>query len=340
MPSIWIDKLLKPLYDYEVTHLHYFQSTFQDNEEFLINASIWGDPSKAFYIIFPILLAFHQSTAVNYLGSVIACEWINQVLKWILHGHRPYWYVKQNDLLQLNQFGLKQSPITCETGPGLPSGHVMVNVVTGLTIVNFLISCARDSGLSNPVTLVLRRVLWNGFFVFIATVMASRIYILAHFPHQCVVALIFGYLSCQFSVKRIGKLKKICLAVFCLLSALTIYFKAEFFLGFDINWSLQLAHRHCQKKEWIYVDTTPLYAMVRYSGSALGLALISTNFENRPRSFPKIALALLCFISIGLASHWIHQNLISKDDMILFYLYEYFLNAFTVFFLLQLSNRF
>jgi len=165
MPSIWIDKLLKPLYDYEVTHLHYFQSTFQDNEEFLINASIWGDPSKAFYIIFPILLAFHQSTAVNYLGSVIACEWINQVLKWILHGHRPYWYVKQNDLLQLNQFGLKQTPITCETGPGLPSGHVMVNVVTGLTIVNFLISCARDC-LSNPVTLVLRRVLWNGFFCF------------------------------------------------------------------------------------------------------------------------------------------------------------------------------
>ena len=87
------------------------------------------------------------------------------------------------------------------------------------------------------------------------------------------------------------------------------------------------------------MDTTPLYAMVRYSGSALGLALISTNFENRPRSFPKIALALLVFISIGLASHWIHQNLISKDDMILFYLYEYNLNAFTVFFLLQLSNR-
>ena len=50
--------------------------------------------------------------------------------------------------------------------------------LTGLTIVNFLISCARDSGLSSPVTLVLRRVLWNGFFVFIATVMASRIYIL------------------------------------------------------------------------------------------------------------------------------------------------------------------
>ena len=69
----------------------------------------------------------------------------------------------------------------------------------------------------------------------------------AHFPHQCVVALIFGYLSCQFSVKRIGKLKKFFLAVFCILSALTVYFKAEFLLGFDINWSLQLAHRHCQK---------------------------------------------------------------------------------------------
>ena len=82
---------------------------------------------------------------------------------------------------------------------------------------------------------------------FSAKLYFSPFFFSAHFPHQCVVALLFGYLSCQFSVKRIGKLKKTCLAVFCLLSALTVYFKAEFLLGFDINWSLQLAHRHCQK---------------------------------------------------------------------------------------------
>ena len=60
------------------------------------------------------------------------------------------------------------------------------------------------------------------------------------------------------------------MAIGFLLSALAVYFKAGSLLSFDIDWSLKLAHKHCQKKEWIYVDTTPLYAMVRYSGSALG----------------------------------------------------------------------
>lgn len=37
--------------------------------------------------------------------------------------HRPYWWVHE-----FNTLGapiLDQSPLTCETGPGSPSGHVM-----------------------------------------------------------------------------------------------------------------------------------------------------------------------------------------------------------------------
>ena len=96
------------------------------------------------------------------------------------------------------------------------------------------------------------------------------------------------------------------------------------------------------QKEWIYVDTTPLYAMVRYSGTALGLASVPSLMRKNEhhRSILKIALSLICFSGIGYASHWVHQNLISNEDMILFYLYEYILNAFTVFLLLKLSNRF
>ena len=110
---------------------------------------------------------------VNYLGSVIICEWINQVLKWILHGHRPYWYIKSSNQQFASMSQLKQTPITCETGPGNPSGHVMINVVTGLTLVNFILSCA-NNWLSDPMKLIVRRMLWNGFFVFIAMVVASR----------------------------------------------------------------------------------------------------------------------------------------------------------------------
>ena len=64
MSTIWIDQILRPVYDYEVSYLSYIQKTFQDNEQFLTNISVWGDPSKAFYIFFPILLAIHQSTGM------------------------------------------------------------------------------------------------------------------------------------------------------------------------------------------------------------------------------------------------------------------------------------
>ena len=34
--------------------------------------------------------------------------------------------------------------------------------------------------------------------------------------------------------------------------------------------SIQLARKHCKDPSWIYIDTTPFYAMVRFSGSWSG----------------------------------------------------------------------
>ena len=69
MSTIWIDQVLRPLYDYEVSYLSSIQKTFQDSEQLLINVSVWGDPSKAFYIVFPILLAIHQTTGKQNQGN-------------------------------------------------------------------------------------------------------------------------------------------------------------------------------------------------------------------------------------------------------------------------------
>ena len=33
--------------------------------------------------------------------------------------------------------------------------------------------------------------------------------------------------------------------------------------GHDANWSIQLAQKHCQNPDWIYIDTTPFYGMMR-----------------------------------------------------------------------------
>ena len=33
--------------------------------------------------------------------------------------------------------------------------------------------------------------------------------------------------------------------------------------GFDPGWSIALATKWCKKAAWIYLDTTPFYAMIR-----------------------------------------------------------------------------
>ena len=146
------------------------------------------------------------------------------------------------------QLNLPQSPITCETGPGNPSGHVMINMVTGLTLVHYILS---NVNTTHTIHLVVQRMTWNAFYIGIGMVVASRLLVLAHFPHQCLLAIVFGYF-CFEMVNRIrlhrwSLLGKVSLATFFLGSALGIYVYAESFLGFDLDWSLKLASKHCQK---------------------------------------------------------------------------------------------
>ena len=53
----------------------------------------------------------------------------------LLHGQRPFWWIQSKNMKNLKLF---QTQITCETGPGNPSGHVMINMVIGLSIVRLL----------------------------------------------------------------------------------------------------------------------------------------------------------------------------------------------------------
>jgi glucose-6-phosphatase len=173
----------------------------------------------------------------------------------LFHGHRPYWWVN----IYAKDVTLYQTPITCETGPGNPSGHVMLNLVLGLALVNLvkkLLKFDNDewSQNDNPTKLVITRLLWNAFYVWTASVIVSRIYIAAHFPHQCLYAVGFGYFAFEIGFhQKIVKwtawsfTKHIYLAGFFLGSALLVYTNVEKYLGFDINWSITLANKFCQK---------------------------------------------------------------------------------------------
>lgn len=57
-------------------------------------------------------------------------EWSNTLFKWLLMEDRPFWWVQEED----GRPFLKQTRLTCETGPGSPSGHC-----TGATVMCYVI---------------------------------------------------------------------------------------------------------------------------------------------------------------------------------------------------------
>ena len=106
------------------------------------------------------------------------------------------------------------------------------------------------------------------------------------------------------------------------------------FWGQDISLSFQ--------KEWIYIDTTPLYAMVRYSGAALGLALSKTShLHGESRSWTMKLVSAITGLLIGQAANIAHQIYLKplQNDLTTFYACEYLLNFFTVSSLISLTNK-
>ncbi|XP_042144627.1 glucose-6-phosphatase 3 [Ixodes scapularis] len=99
----------------------------QDHCEGYDNFFSWisyiADPPRFAVVIYPIAFSLHQPLGIRILLAASCSAFINVTIKWILNEHRPFWYVKAHKELGVQ---LAQTPQTCETGPGSPSGHVMI----------------------------------------------------------------------------------------------------------------------------------------------------------------------------------------------------------------------
>lgn len=152
---------------------------------------------------------------------------------------------------QKKELSLQQTPLTCETGPGNPSGHVMMNVVTCLAVFSLISDQLQAHDLR--MGLVIKRMLKNLLFVWLAIIATSRIYILAHFPHQCALAICIGYISFHWSKSKLNTLarfhtfSKVMIALSLIASALFIHENLQTFLGFHPNWSIDMAKKYCAK---------------------------------------------------------------------------------------------
>ena len=127
------------------------------------------DPKYVFTIYFPLLFALHWVVGIQVLGTIIVVEWLNQILKWyfiyklnkncflkvvelirLMHGERPYWWVHEmeeahkSDLHPHKIAEIHQYSSTCETGPGMPSGHSMAMSAAWYVIVHAIVEHVVD----------------------------------------------------------------------------------------------------------------------------------------------------------------------------------------------------
>ncbi|WAR05077.1 G6PC2-like protein [Mya arenaria] len=106
--------------------IQFLQNEFPEHSGLMQTMSRMGDPRAAFLIYFPVAYCLHKRTGIQVLWLACLSEWMNNLLKWVMHGERPYWWVRECGHYPSNSTIVQQFPLTCETGPGSPSGHGMV----------------------------------------------------------------------------------------------------------------------------------------------------------------------------------------------------------------------
>ncbi|KAM6399256.1 glucose-6-phosphatase catalytic subunit 1 [Rhynochetos jubatus] len=274
-----MESSLDVLHDMGVQATRWLQQRFQGSQDWFLFISFAADLRNAFFVLFPIWFHLHEAVGVRLLWVAVIGDWLNLVGKWILFGERPYWWVHETDYYGNSSAPeIQQFPLTCETGPGSPSGHAMGAAGVYYTMVTALLSAARGQKQSRtPKYWVLWTVLWTGFWAVQVCVCLSRVFIAAHFPHQVIagvisgmaVAKIFQHVRCIYH----ASLHRYLGVTFFLFSFALGFYLLLRALGVDLLWTLERARRWCARPEWVHIDTTPFASLLRNLGILFGLGL-------------------------------------------------------------------
>ncbi|KAF1574651.1 UNVERIFIED_CONTAM: Glucose-6-phosphatase 3, partial [Eudyptes pachyrhynchus] len=157
-------------------------------EKFWISVTSLADPKCVFTVCFPLAYFLDRKVGVSVLWIGLVSEWLNVVLKWFLFGERPFWWIHESGLASKEPVALHQFPVSCETGPGDPSGHCMITGAALWPLVTALTALAsRRSG-----SLAVKLTPFGAYALLLLAVGLSRVFVLAHFPHQVVGGILAG----------------------------------------------------------------------------------------------------------------------------------------------------
>ncbi|XP_040918148.1 glucose-6-phosphatase catalytic subunit 1-like [Toxotes jaculatrix] len=256
----------------------YLQTHYSHSQGYFLLVSMATDLHSTFFLLFPIWFHVQQAEAVKLVWVAVVGDWVNLMLKWLLFGERPYWWIQETGYYgNSSQPIIEQFPMTCETGPGSPSGHAMGAAAVYYTMMSSLLATVLKREGQRVRTWCVRGSLWTLFWCVQVCVCLSRVFVAAHFPHQVITGVIIGILVAE-SLGRArlifeARLRSYLLISLLLLSLALLLYLCLQLVGINLLWSVEKAQRWCRRAEWVSMDTSPLASLFRNTGTLLGLGL-------------------------------------------------------------------
>ncbi|XP_046681969.1 glucose-6-phosphatase 2 [Homalodisca vitripennis] len=336
--SLW-----KTMNLYEAFFIRKFQDYFMGYDSMFLSVTKVSDPGYAMSILFPVAASVNTPLGADILVVTVAAEWLNTLLKWLLMEDRPFWWVREYGT---GAPELRQTPLTCETSPGSPSGHVMgfaalLYALLRWAIANFI---NKSSELTHNQKKRRRQFLWGVVLVALVLVSLSRVFVAAHFPHQCVLGallgLMIGYVLTDQGPwclrnwwRGASRFSLFCVSLTLIAISAGAYV-LQLALGVDPQWSVRMAFKWCRNPEYVHVVTTPLFSLVRDCGASLGLAMASPiKLRSDIKFYPVLGVTLVILMVVSLQ---FLKDLIPTANAVMFYVCQFSLHATLPFLLLFL----
>lgn len=330
------------VYENSVYAIEGLQARFMNQSDTFFMISNVFDPRYAFLFYSPLIFSLDWGIGKKIMWVTVIAEWVNQMLKWALHGERPYWWIHETQVY--NKTGIatpdiQQFFMTCETGPGSPSGHSMVTAAVWYVILDSYLQ--KFNIIKKNSSNIISKFCWLAYLVLLITVSASRVFIAAHFPHQCFVGIAVGCLVAwaldNINQKQLNTFSYCAITAGMLASAFSLYgfLKA---IGVNPNWSVDRAIKWCAKLEYVHLDTTPFFSMMRYCGFMLGMGFgfNSSNYQRITKEKFTTAMRIACaMLAVGICKLSEKVNL-PKENMTMFYILSFFVNALLAYMMISM----
>ncbi|KAM7381238.1 hypothetical protein PAMA_012200 [Pampus argenteus] len=315
------------LHSWGVELMVHLQTKYSRYEGLFSLASTVADLHTTFFCWFPIWFHLRRDTGLRLIWVAVLGDWLNLVLKWVLFGERPYWWVHETRFYRAERApSLQQFPITCETGPGSPSGHAMGAAGVWYVMVTALLTIASEK--SPPLLYKLLHMnLWILMGLVELVVCMSRVYVAAHFPHQVIAGVITGVLVAE-AVSKVKWIYSASMKKYFFVTLFLTSFAVGFYLllkavGVDLLWTIEKAQKWCVRAEWVHMDTTPFASLLRNMGTLFGLGLglhsplyNSTKKQNTSATF-KMGCIIVSLVFLQLLDGWTFS---SENHMTFYFL--------------------